>query len=300
MERVIQALRTSNVRVSFLNGAGVSVAAGIPDFRSPGGMYDTLRPELLTASHAERALMAREPTAVVSTEIFYNNQLPYLEVRRPFMLGIAEGVWQPTLTHRFAAMLHKRNMLQRVLTQNIDGLDYMTGLPPDKIVSVHGSLGRIQCEACQADMPMEDFRALVRTNIKDIYQQDPSAPATSTPIPCPNCTKPQVKPATVLYGGQLPSDFFISMEADLPMTDLLFVCGTSLTVAPASQVPFYLGKDAFCVLINRDNTFANIGLADDADSNRIFLQGDCDAVVSELLEQVGWDDGDVQTQQLPS
>ena len=46
-------------------------------------------------------------------------------VRRPFILGIAEGKWKPTLTHHFAAMLHAKGMLQKVLTQNIDGLDYM-------------------------------------------------------------------------------------------------------------------------------------------------------------------------------
>ena len=64
--------------VAFLTGAGVSVAAGIPDFRSPGGLYDTLRPELLTASPQEQSFMAREPTAVVSWDLFRQNQLPYL------------------------------------------------------------------------------------------------------------------------------------------------------------------------------------------------------------------------------
>ena len=59
--------------VGFLTGAGVSVASGIPDFRSPGGMYDTLRPELLTATAAQKAEMTEEPTAVVSTEMFHAN-----------------------------------------------------------------------------------------------------------------------------------------------------------------------------------------------------------------------------------
>ena len=74
-------------RVVVLTGAGVSCAAGIPDFRSPGGMYDTLRPELITASPQERAAMARDPTAVVLKDLFLKNQFPYHEVRRPFILG---------------------------------------------------------------------------------------------------------------------------------------------------------------------------------------------------------------------
>ena len=73
-------------RVVVLTGAGVSCAAGIPDFRSPGGMYDTLRPELITATPQERAAMTRDPTCVVLKDMFLQNQFPYHEVRRPFIL----------------------------------------------------------------------------------------------------------------------------------------------------------------------------------------------------------------------
>jgi NAD-dependent deacetylase sirtuin 2 len=76
----IQSDRCKNIAV--LSGAGISVAAGIPDFRSAGGMYDTLKPELLTATAAQRAQMASDPTSVVSRDLFTQNPFPYLELRR--------------------------------------------------------------------------------------------------------------------------------------------------------------------------------------------------------------------------
>lgn len=63
-------------RIVFLTGAGASVAAGIPDFRSPGGMYDSLQPELLTATSEQRDLMRMNPSSVVSWGIFSENQFP--------------------------------------------------------------------------------------------------------------------------------------------------------------------------------------------------------------------------------
>lgn len=125
--------------VSFLTGAGVSVNAGIPDFRSKGGMYDTLQPDLLTASEKDRELMKEEPTHVVDKELFLRNQLPYLEMRRAMIL---DNKLKPTVAHFFAKVLHDKKKLRSIFTQNIDGLDYMTGVPENNIISVHG-VGRV-------------------------------------------------------------------------------------------------------------------------------------------------------------
>lgn len=80
--------------IAFLTGAGVSVASGIPDFRSAGGMYDTLKPELLTATSQQKHLMAIDPTYVVAWDVFQHNAFPYLEVRRPFILGTRDRKWK--------------------------------------------------------------------------------------------------------------------------------------------------------------------------------------------------------------
>jgi NAD-dependent SIR2 family protein deacetylase len=99
-------------RVTVLLGAGISVAAGIPDYRSLGGMYQTLRPELLTASEDQRDMMRVRSSRVLSTEIFQQNPLPCLEIMRPLILGVADQKWQPTLSHRFVQVLHEKGTIQ--------------------------------------------------------------------------------------------------------------------------------------------------------------------------------------------
>ena len=81
--------------------------------------------------------------------MFQYNQFPYLEVRRPFILGTRERRWKPTAGHYFFKILDDKHLLNRLYTQNIDGLDYHTGIDQTKIVSVHGSIETIECEFCK-------------------------------------------------------------------------------------------------------------------------------------------------------
>eukprot|EP00282_Hemiselmis_andersenii_P035968 CAMPEP_0169433134 /NCGR_PEP_ID=MMETSP1042-20121227/3848_1 /TAXON_ID=464988 /ORGANISM="Hemiselmis andersenii, Strain CCMP1180" /LENGTH=275 /DNA_ID=CAMNT_0009543651 /DNA_START=152 /DNA_END=975 /DNA_ORIENTATION=- len=245
-------------KVALLTGAGVSVAAGIPDFRSPGGMYATLPADKITCSEEERAMFKREPMYVVDKGIFTHNAFPYLEVRRPFILGSIQKKWKPTVAHWFARLLFEHNLLQSVYTQNIDGLDYHVGLPDDRIVPVHGSIGRVECEACGARHDAAEFAQRVEERIKDLYDMDPNAPTESSEILCNKCRKPQVKPSTVLFGSQLPSLFFERTERELPDLDLLIIAGTSLQVSPANGVAGAVGFPR--VLVNRDAVGQELGL----------------------------------------
>ncbi|KAL7548405.1 hypothetical protein ACHAWF_011694 [Thalassiosira exigua] len=128
--------RYSNVVV--LTGAGISTSAGVPDFRSPGGVFDTIRqrygrrfPEVL--DHPESALSRgfaiRHPDVVD-------------EIRREIKLDYDREKVLPTKTHEFCAWLHRRGALRRIYTQNIDGLHTHPSLvvPPDVVVECHGSL----------------------------------------------------------------------------------------------------------------------------------------------------------------
>jgi NAD-dependent SIR2 family protein deacetylase len=263
-------------------------------------MYDTLRPDLLTATESQRRRMREEPTTVVSWDLFKENPFPYLEVRRPFILGTRDGRWRATIAHRFFELLHERTgKLTRLYTQNIDGLEAQcAGLPPELVVAVHGTLSEAGCEGC--GRPVDDYRDFcgrVERQIKDIYhdanqmeqqqqQQDEEGdreelqvasgdtnddsspprpqqhhhPTESTPILCAGCGAALVKPSTVLYGRALPAAFWDHAEGDARSCDLLFVAGTSLEVAPANQLVRMVPGGCVRVVVNLERVGMGLGI----------------------------------------
>lgn len=276
-----------------LSGAGISVSSGIPDFRSPGGMYDTLRPDLITANPYQRQLMEHDPTYVVEKEMFLSNSFPYLEVRRPFILGTREQKWKATLGHRFIELLHtKLKKLTRVYTQNIDGLDHQcSAIPKENIVNVHGTLSETSCEVCGTDMDFNEFCDEVQTSIKDIYDTDRQAPSESSPIICKKCGKAAVKPKTVLFGSNLPSEFFTHAHEDLPGADLLLVVGTSLVVSPANSLVYQVGDNCLRMVVNTEEVGAEFGIEygeSVANGRDYFAKGSCDEVFLDLARELGW------------
>lgn len=287
--------------IGILTGAGVSAISGIPDFRSPGGMYDTLKPDLITATPSQRNWMRSEPMAVVTWEMFSSTQFPYMEVRRPFILGTQKQQWKATIFHKFCELLHtKTNKLTRVYTQNIDGLDRQGSLPDDKIINVHGSISKAGCEGCGAPMDINEFCKAVETNIKDIYNPK-NGPSESKPILCGSCNAPLVKPTTVLFGRSLPSEFFERTREDLPKMDLLIVAGTSLVVSPANSLVYNCPESTIRVVVNQEPVGQEPGIDYDPDAERdFFAQGKCDEVFLELIEKLGWlEDLEAKIDELP-
>ncbi len=280
--------------VVLLTGAGVSVASGVPDFRSAGGLYDTMRTDLITANAKQKRAMKRDPQEALTRTLFMQTALPYLEVRRPFILESQK--LKPTLSHRFAELLHvKTGKLTRVFTQNIDGLDFKCErLPAEKVVPCHGTIARAGCEACGAiASDYARFVRCIRENIKDIYGTDPDAPPTSSPVglECEKCGKQKLKPTSVLYGAQLPAEFDERSEQDAPGVDLLIVAGTSLKVFPAAGLVERVSPSAARVVVNREPVGLDEGLGLDYDGPRDFLaRGDCDDVFLQLIDLLGWGD----------
>lgn len=122
-------------RIIVLAGAGMSVSCGIPDFRSANGLYNTLDLEELGLNCAED---------LFDMESFIENPAGFYK----FAKRLYPGNVQPGLTHRFLALLQKKNKLLRVYTQNIDGLEVEAGVTSKNVVYAHGSLAFAKCLKC--------------------------------------------------------------------------------------------------------------------------------------------------------
>lgn len=197
-------------RIICMCGAGISVSAGIPDFRSPGtGLYSRLQEYNLP-----------HPQAVFEIDFFRRNP-------RPFYLLAKElfpGTYAPTPTHHFIRLLHDKGLLLRCYTQNIDSLEAQAGLPYDKVIAAHGNFDSAHCIACKAKHEVEYVRSAVMA-------QEPCYCATGKK----GC-KGLVKPAIVFFGESLPERFWKCVPGDFEQADLLIVLGTSLVVQPFASL----------------------------------------------------------------
>jgi NAD-dependent SIR2 family protein deacetylase len=238
-------------------------------------------------------MMSIDPTFVFDKTLFMENSLPCLETNRPFILGTRDQKWKATLAHRFLELLaSKTNKLTRVYTQNIDGLEgQCIMLPKEKVIPVHGSMDRVACEACGAEMDFTVFCQEIKTKIKDISQMDPGAPAESSFITCATCNKAAVKPTIVLFHSRLPEEFFFSLQNDLPGVDLLLVMGTSLSVAPANQIVALVPDTTIRVVMNKEPVGYRLGIDYSESPERdYFCRGTCDEVALNLIKELGWVD----------
>jgi NAD+-dependent protein deacetylase sirtuin 2 len=282
---------------------------------------------LLTADPSEREAIRSDPTVALEHNMFLQNPLPLLELQREFILGTYERKWKATIAHRFVELLHSRTAkLVRLYTQNIDGLeDQCSQLPHDKVIAVHGSMDRAQCERCHSNMEYDNFCRKVKEQIKDLSRQDVSAPDESTAILCPTCGYNAMKPSIVLFRSSLPRVFFESVPNDVKDIDLLIIMGTSLRVAPANSIVWRVPKTCLRVLVNREEVGDHLGMFpydnfDDDDDNECgeeeptngceeninndtannnarkrrgrdyFASGECDAVLLQLIDKLGWID----------
>ncbi len=202
-------------RIVFFGGAGVSTESGIPDFRSPDGLYHQqydYPPETII-SHT---FYERRPEIFYR---FYRERMLFPEAR-------------PNICHRKLAEWERAGKLIGVVTQNIDGLHQMAG--SRRVFELHGSVHRSYCQKCGAGYDLAQFLTL-----GDI----PS---------CPVCGG-RVKPDVVLYEEGLDGDVIRGACDALRRADLLIVAGTSLSVYPAAAfLDEYRGSRL--VLINKTPT----------------------------------------------
>ncbi|CAH8667059.1 unnamed protein product [Schistosoma margrebowiei] len=282
IEGVTQLIHDGQVnKIITMVGAGVSTAAGIPDFRSPSsGIYDNLEDFNLPT-----------PNAIFSIDYFRNDPRPFFEIARRLYRPEAK----PTLAHCFIRLLHDKGLLLRHYTQNCDSLERLSGLPEEKLVEAHGTFHTGHCIKCKK---LHDFEFMLNEIL-----------AKRVPK-CLEC-KDVVKPDVVLFGESMPKKFFKNLSSDLNNCDLLIIMGTSLTVLPFCAMIHRVGNDVPRLYINREYNdgstepglssfimrFMVAGFKQNymkwgrSDNKRdIFWSGNTDDGVVKISELLGWKD----------
>nr|XP_006977247.1 NAD-dependent protein deacetylase sirtuin-3, mitochondrial isoform X2 [Peromyscus maniculatus bairdii]XP_015851512.1 NAD-dependent protein deacetylase sirtuin-3, mitochondrial isoform X2 [Peromyscus maniculatus bairdii]XP_042141663.1 NAD-dependent protein deacetylase sirtuin-3, mitochondrial isoform X2 [Peromyscus maniculatus bairdii]XP_042141671.1 NAD-dependent protein deacetylase sirtuin-3, mitochondrial isoform X2 [Peromyscus maniculatus bairdii] len=235
-------------------GAGISTPSGIPDFRSPGsGLYNNLQQYNIPY-----------PEAIFELGFFFHNPKPFFTLAKE----LYPGHYRPNVTHYFLRLLHDKELLLRLYTQNIDGLERASGIPASKLVEAHGSFASATCTVCRRSFPGEDMWADVM--------------ADRLPC-CPVCTG-IVKPDIVFFGEPLPARFLLHV-ADFALADLLLILGTSLEVEPFASLSEAVQKSVPRLLINRDlvGSFAWSSRSKDVAQLGDVVQG-----VERLVDLLGW------------
>ncbi|MEV5464547.1 NAD-dependent deacylase [Streptomyces griseoincarnatus] len=188
--------------VALLTGAGVSTDSGIPDYRGPAGLW------------------RRDPDA--EKLVTYEYYMADPEIRRRSWRMRQENfaaLPEPNAAHRAVAELERSGTAMRVITQNVDGLHQLGGMPDRKVLELHGTARTVVCTKCHARTPMEDALARLTAG-----EDDP---------PCVDCGG-ILKPATVMFGEALDPMVLGEAVAVTKACTLFIAAGTSLQVHPAA------------------------------------------------------------------
>ncbi|KAJ9436555.1 NAD-dependent protein deacetylase Sirt2 [Diplonema papillatum] len=304
-------LRTCR-NVVVMVGAGISVAAGIPDFRTQGtGLYFQLEKFNLP-----------EPEAIFSLNYF--RAKPHAFYR--FAEELWPGTYKPTKVHRFMRLLQDQGVLRRVYTQNIDGLERQAGVEPRLLVEAHGHMASAHCVDCHAAFPASyvknkleqrlipfcpscraDGKSMSLDEADPTPDESPAGAVQSSSMgpggwpfdgssflhaSAPAGYKGLVKPKIVFFGESLPSAFVNMSDVDFPAADALIIIGTSLKVAPFCHLPCLVSPSCPRLFINRevDDVAARAGfvLSDQYGYRDVTFDGDGDDGIDALLAELGW------------
>jgi NAD-dependent deacetylase len=184
-----------------LTGAGISVPSGIPDFRSPGtGLWENV-----------------DPMEVAHIDAFHRDTKRFWRFYRPRFAQLGDKL--PNRAHHALAELEGRELLDAVITQNIDRLHAKAG--SERVIEVHGSIATSSCTSCSASYTLE--------GVGELFDDDGIAT-------CARCMG-KVKPDVVLFGELLPEAAIEEAQRLAATADLLLCVGSSLEVFPVAGLP---------------------------------------------------------------
>lgn len=220
VERLGDMIAEASIIVPF-TGAGISTESGIPDFRSPGGLWSRHRP-------------------IPYDEFVASQEARDESWRRRFAMEATFAAARPGRGHRALAALYRAGKIPAVVTQNIDNLHQASGFAADHVVELHGNTTYARCLGCNKRHDL----AWVKTR----FDESGAAPS------CDDCDQP-VKTATISFGQAMPDDAMQKASELAQNCDLFLVIGSSLVVWPAAGMPL-LAKNcgARLVIINNEPT----------------------------------------------
>jgi NAD-dependent deacetylase len=235
-------------RVIVFSGAGLSTESGIPDFRSPGGVWDRYNPEDFYFQNFLASEASREKYWQMATEMY-----------EPIKTA------QPNQAHLAIAELEKLNKLDCVITQNIDGLHFKAGNSEEKVIQLHGTAIFVSCLSCK--------KRYDRDEIQERIKKGQKAPR------CDDCGG-ILKPATVSFGQSMPEKETQEAYHRSSLCNLFIVVGSSLVVQPAASMPLVAKENgARLVIINRDSTPYD-------DMADVLIHGQAGPTMASILEHV--------------
>jgi NAD-dependent deacetylase len=217
LARLVAAAR----RAVIFTGAGISTESGIPDFRSPGGIWTKMAPidfqDFLASETARRETW-----------------------RRRFAMDETLRGARPNRGHRAVAELVRRGTVAAIITQNIDGLHQASGVAEAQIIELHGNTTYAHCLDCATRYEIDALR--------QAFERDEKPPR------CTRCRGP-VKAATVAFGQAMPPEAMRRAQIETLAADLFVVVGSSLVVYPAAGFPELAKRNgATLVIVNREST----------------------------------------------
>jgi len=220
IQQLVGLIRSSRRAVIF-TGAGMSTESGIPDFRSPGGIWTKMMP-------VEFQDYVRDPEA------------RRVSWQRRFEMEDTWNAVQPNDGHWAVAELVAQGRVSHVITQNIDALHQAAGVPDAAVIELHGNTRYAKCLDCGRRVEIPDIRAH--------FHAHGEAPD------CAGCGG-IVKTATISFGQPMPQDEMLRAEAATLACDLMLVMGSSLAVYPAAGFPLMAKRrGARLAILNRDET----------------------------------------------